>query len=164
MPCGCQRGLAEWGEARHSGSDVRGGFWQYSRIDPAISPPGTPPMRLRGPGERLIQTLCHEAGDGAVPMLALSGAVMIWSPLHNTVFAWSDLRQSGRVASDRLLRWRVVDAASHAGTTVVATLPVPVWLGGHGGRGPLQWTDLPTRDRTASPLVSRTWLWTFRIR
>jgi uncharacterized membrane protein len=39
---------------------------------------------------------------------------------------------SGRVASDRPQKWRVVHAVSHEATTVVVTLPILVWLGGHG--------------------------------
>lgn len=107
-------------------------------------------MRLRSPRERLIQTLCYEAGGlvlsiplyliysgqgagaGALVMLALSVAVMLWSPLHNTAFDWADLRLSGRVASDRSQKWRVVHAVSHEATTLVVTLPILVWLGGHG--------------------------------
>lgn len=107
-------------------------------------------MPLRSPRERLLQTLCYEGGglflsiplyllysgqtaeDGALLMLALSVAVMIWSPFHNTVFDRLDLRLSGRVASDRLHRWRVVHAVSHEATTVGLTLPILVWLGGHG--------------------------------
>jgi uncharacterized membrane protein len=107
-------------------------------------------MRLRSPRERFLQTLCYEAGglllsvplylvysghaatEGARLMLALSAAVMVWSPLHNTVFDWLDLRLSGRVASDRPQRWRVVHATSHEATTVMVTLPLLVWIGGHG--------------------------------
>jgi uncharacterized membrane protein len=106
-------------------------------------------MRLRSPKERLIQTLCyeagglllsvplyliysgHETGEGALLMLALSIAVMVWSPIHNTVFDWIDLRLSGRVASDRPQKWRMVHAFSHEATTVVVTLPILVWMGGH---------------------------------
>jgi uncharacterized membrane protein len=74
------------------------------------------------------------AVEGAVLMLALAVAVMIWPPIHNTVFDWADLRLSGRVASDRPQRWRVVHALSHEATTVVVTLPILVWFGGHGWR------------------------------
>lgn len=105
-------------------------------------------MALRSPRERFIQTLCYEAGgwllavplyvlviggtpaEGALLMAALAGAVMLWSPLHNTVFDWVDLRLSGRVASDRPHRWRMVHAVSHEVTTVVVTLPILIWLGG----------------------------------
>ena len=107
-------------------------------------------MSLRSARERLLQTLAYEAGGlvlsvplvalvgGGTPgeafalMLTLSIAVMLWSPLHNTLFDWADLRQSGRVASDRPQRWRLVHAASHEATTVVVTLPILMWLGGLG--------------------------------
>ncbi len=107
-------------------------------------------MSLRSPRERLLQTLAYEAGglclsiplyllwtggeagEGAVLMAALSVAVMIWSPLHNTVFDWVDWRLTGRVASRRPQRWRVVHAVTHETTTVAVTLPILVWLGGHG--------------------------------
>jgi uncharacterized membrane protein len=105
-------------------------------------------MSLRSPRERLIQTIAYEAGGLclAVPlvvlfgggttgeafslMLALSAAVLIWSPIHNSVFDWLDFRLSGRLASDRPQRWRLVHAASHEVTTVVVTLPILIWLGG----------------------------------
>jgi uncharacterized membrane protein len=37
---------------------------------------------------------------------------------------------SGRVASDRPHRWRMVHAVSHEASTVVVTLPILIWLGG----------------------------------
>lgn len=105
-------------------------------------------MTLRSPRERLIQTLAYEAGGlclsvplvvlfgggttgtAFVLMLALSAAVLVWSPIHNTVFDWADFRLTGRLASDRPQRWRLVHAASHEATTVVVTLPILIWLGG----------------------------------
>lgn len=107
-------------------------------------------MALRSARERLYQTLAYEAGglllatpfyalytghgagEGLAVMAALSVAVMLLSPLHNTVFDWMDLRLSGRLASDRPHRWRMVHAASHETTALVATTPILVWLGGHG--------------------------------
>ncbi|WP_137111492.1 PACE efflux transporter [Rhodobacter sp. SY28-1] len=107
-------------------------------------------MSLRSPRERLIQTLAYEAGglclsvplvalfgggttgEAFTLMLALSVAVMIWSPIHNTLFDWADLRLSGRLASDRPQGWRLVHAASHEATTVIVTLPILIWLGGMG--------------------------------
>jgi uncharacterized membrane protein len=107
-------------------------------------------MTLRSPRERLIQTVAYElgglclsvplvavvgggsTGEAFTLMLALSVAVLIWSPIHNTVFDWLDLRLSGRVASDRPQRWRLVHAASHEASTVVVTLPILIWLGGLG--------------------------------
>jgi uncharacterized membrane protein len=103
-------------------------------------------MTLRSPRERLIQTVAYEVGglclsvplvavlghgttgDAFWLMLALSAAVLVWSPIHNTVFDWLDLRLSGRLASDRPQRWRLVHAASHEATTVVVTLPILIWL------------------------------------
>ncbi len=107
-------------------------------------------MTLRSPRERLIQTVSYEigglclsvplvvlfgggtAGEAFWLMLALAAAVLIWSPIHNTVFDWLDLRLSGRLASDRPQRWRLVHAISHEATTVVVTLPILIWLGGFG--------------------------------
>lgn len=107
-------------------------------------------MSLRSPRERLIQTLAYEAGglllsvplaalfgggtagEAFALMLTLSLAVGLWSPLHNTLFDWIDLSRSGRIASDRPHRWRLVHAASHEATTVVVTLPILIWLGGMG--------------------------------
>jgi uncharacterized membrane protein len=55
---------------------------------------------------------------------------MIWSPLHNTVFDFIDLRLSGRVASDRPQVLRAVHAVSHEVTAVCVSLPLLIWLGG----------------------------------
>lgn len=107
-------------------------------------------MALRSARERVFQTLCYEAGglllatplyalyaghgagEGTAVMLALSLGMMLWSPLHNTVFDWTEFRLSGRLASDRPHRWRLCHAASHEATAVVVTTPLLVWLGGHG--------------------------------
>lgn len=112
-------------------------------------------MALRSFRERVIQTLCYEAGglllvapayalimgrgggESFRLMAALSVVVMVWSPIHNTVFDWIDLRLTGRVASDRPHRLRMVHAASHEATTVVVTLPVLIWIGGHSLLGAL---------------------------
>lgn len=105
-------------------------------------------MVLRSPRERVIQTFAYEIGglcmsvplfvifgDGTTGeaftlMLALAGAVLVWSPIHNTLFDWADYRVSGRLASDRPQRWRVAHAISHEATTLVITLPILMWLGG----------------------------------
>lgn len=105
-------------------------------------------MVLRSPRERVIQTIAYEVGglclsvplvaifghgttgEAFALMLALAGAVLIWSPIHNTIFDWADFRLSGRLASDRPQRWRVVHAISHEATTVVVTLPILMALGG----------------------------------
>jgi uncharacterized membrane protein len=105
-------------------------------------------MTLRSPRERAIQALAYEAGGLclSVPLfalasggstgeafsllLALSIAVLIWSPIHNTAFDWVDFRWTGRLASDRPQRWRLVHAVSHEATTLVVTLPILMGLGG----------------------------------
>jgi uncharacterized membrane protein len=105
---------------------------------------------LRNPRERIFQTILFEAGgfvitlpvyllyaghapgEGALVVAALALAVMLWSPLHNTLFDLIDLRMSGRVASDRPHGLRVVHAVSHEVTSVIATTPLLMWLGGHG--------------------------------
>jgi uncharacterized membrane protein len=105
-------------------------------------------MILRSPRERVIQTISYEigglclsvplytlVGDGTsgeafALMLALAVAVLIWSPLHNTLFDWADYRLSGRLASDRPQRWRLVHAVSHEASTLVVTLPILMGLGG----------------------------------
>jgi uncharacterized membrane protein len=107
-------------------------------------------MTLRSSRERALQTIAYEAGglclsvplfsllghgtagEAFALMLALSMAVLIWSPIHNTLFDWADLRLSGRLASDRPQRWRLVHAISHEATTLVVTLPILMGLGGLG--------------------------------
>jgi uncharacterized membrane protein len=107
-------------------------------------------MCLRSTRERIIQTLAYEAfalvifvplytayagkqaTDGFLVIAALTVAAICWSPLHNTVFDVLDLRFSGRVASDRPQVWRVVHALSHEFTQIVVSVPLLMWLGGHG--------------------------------
>jgi uncharacterized membrane protein/S-adenosylmethionine/arginine decarboxylase-like enzyme len=105
---------------------------------------------LRSTGERAVQTFAFEMGGLliAVPVyhllfgrssaqslaliVALSLAVMIWSPLHNIAFDWSEFRLTGRVASDRPHLLRLVHAVSHEASSVFVTLPLVMWFGGHG--------------------------------
>ncbi|MFN6952516.1 MAG: chlorhexidine efflux transporter [Albidovulum sp.] len=107
-------------------------------------------MALRSFGARVLQTFCYEVGglllvttlyaaimgrgaaESAGLMGALSVAILFWTPAHNTVFDLIDLSLSGRVASDRPPRLRSVHALSSELSTLVATVPIPVWLGGHG--------------------------------
>lgn len=107
-------------------------------------------MGLRSARERALQTISYEAGglliatplyavafgaspvESALLVTALAVAVLVWSPLHNTAFDFADLRLSGRVASDRPHRLRVVHAISHEISSVVVTVPIIMWLGGHG--------------------------------
>jgi len=103
---------------------------------------------IRGARERLIQTLCFEAGGLLLvaPLYALvagAGAgesflliavlalvVMCWSAAFNTAFDLIEHRLSGRVASSRPPRWRVLHALLHEASAVVATWPVIVALTG----------------------------------
>jgi len=112
-------------------------------------------MALRSARERACQTLAYEigglaiaaplyslifgsgAGEGFALVAALALAVMIWSPIHNTVFDWIEWRMTGRVASDRPHRWRVVHAITHEATSLVVTVPVILWLTDHGIVGAL---------------------------
>jgi uncharacterized membrane protein len=107
-------------------------------------------MTIRSPRERTIQAICYElgglllagplyavyAGQGAAAgfgvILTLAVACMLWSPLHNTVFDLIDWRLSGRLASDRPHRWRLVHALTHEATSAAVTVPILVVLGGHG--------------------------------
>ncbi len=106
-------------------------------------------MSLRSLRERVIQTVSYELGgiliatplyalvfsaslDGSLAMMAmLSVAVMLWSPLHNTVFDVIDLRLTGRVASDRPHRLRILHAVSHEATSLIVTVPLLMVFGGH---------------------------------
>ena len=107
------------------------------------------PPQLRNLRERFIQTLAYEAGglllvtpiyalvagkkaaESFTLMVALSVLVMIWSPIFNTLFDWVEGRTTGRSASDRPHRLRLLHAALLEVTSVVVTLPAVMWLGGH---------------------------------
>lgn len=64
---------------------------------------------------------------------ALSLAVMLWSPVRNSVVDRVEYRQTRRLASDRSHLIRVVHALSHEVTTIAVTVPVLIWLGGMAG-------------------------------
>ena len=107
-------------------------------------------MSLRSVRERALQTISYEAGgiliatplyaaafgaspaESAMLVAALAIAVLVWSPLHNMAFDVADLRLSGRVASERPHRWRVIHAISHELSSVIVTVPIIMWIGGHG--------------------------------
>ena len=104
---------------------------------------------LRTGTERLWQTLAFEAGGllFAVPlyeaafgrgsgqalglMVALSVAVLIWTPMHNAVFDRIDFRMTGRLATERPHGLRLVHAISHEVTPIFVTLPLILWIGQH---------------------------------
>lgn len=99
--------------------------------------------------ERLWQTLLFEAGglvfavplyeavlgrtsgDALTLMVALSVAVLLWTPLHNAAFDGIEYRLTGRAASDRPHALRLLHAVSHEVTPIVVTLPLILWIGKH---------------------------------
>lgn len=107
-------------------------------------------MAIRSPRERLLQAVAFEAG-GLVMVAPVYGLVMgagaldsvavvvgvavtaaLVSPLHNHVFDLIEWRLTGRLASDRPPRMRMLHALSHEGSSTIATVPVIMLLGGHG--------------------------------
>lgn len=106
-------------------------------------------MTLRSPRERIVQTLCYEVGglalatpvyvavagsggeEGAIVIAAMAVAVLLWSPVHNTLWDMVELRLTGRVASDRPQGQRILHAVSHEATALILTLPILMILGGH---------------------------------
>ncbi len=107
-------------------------------------------MTLRTVQERVIQTLAYEAGglivatpiyalvfgtgagESALLLVVVSIAVMIWSPIHNTLFDLVEWRRVRRVASSRPHLHRVLHALSHEATALVVTMPILMILGGLG--------------------------------
>ncbi len=105
-------------------------------------------MALRTMRERMIQTLAYEViglalavpifvasfGSGTAESVLLLGlmvvAVLFWAPIHNTAFDWFDLRLTGRPASARPHRLRVVHAFSYEISCIFFTLPMFMVLGG----------------------------------
>lgn len=101
---------------------------------------------LRNGRERVLQTLCFEAGglllvaplyalvagadaaDSFLLIAVLALVVMGWSAAFNTAFDLVEHRNTGRVASDRPARLRVLHAVLHEASAVVVTWPVIVAL------------------------------------
>lgn len=120
----------------------------------------TAPARaaLRTRRERVIQTLWFEAlglalvsplfaqfvgGSSAESLLvlaALSVVVTGWSALYNTAVDWVELRCTGRVASSRPHRWRLLHAVGLEATAALLTWPLIVAL------TPLGWLDALVAD------------------
>ncbi len=106
-------------------------------------------MAVRSAQERVLQTLCFEAGGVAVAapahqalfgstaaesiglMVALALAVALWAPLHNALFDLAEWRLARRVASDRPHGLRALHAVSHEVSSMVVSLPVLMLVGGH---------------------------------
>lgn len=103
-------------------------------------------VTVRSAGERALQTLWFEAlgiaivaplyalatgssaKSSAVLLIALSLAVMAWAACFNTAFDRLEWRCTGRRASDRPQRWRVVHALLHEASAVLVTWPLIVAL------------------------------------
>ena len=97
---------------------------------------------LRSQRERLIQTVCFEAGglllvaplfshassspllEAFVLMAVLSMVVMVWAAIFNTVVDRLEYRVLGRLASDRPHGARVLHAVGLEITSLVVTCPV----------------------------------------
>jgi uncharacterized membrane protein len=107
-------------------------------------------MKLRSARERAIQTTAYEIGGLAVvtPLYGLitghtgmSSLVLLmcvaitclaWAAIHNTAFDWVEARVTGRVASDRPQRLRLIHAASHEVSSIIASTPVIMLVAGIG--------------------------------
>jgi uncharacterized membrane protein len=106
----------------------------------ATSKPGA----IRNLRERVIQTLWFEllglalvapvfayfsgatAGDSVTLLVVLAIVVALWSALYNSAFDRVELHLTGRVASDRPHRWRVLHTIGLEASAVVLTWPLVV--------------------------------------
>lgn len=109
-------------------------------------------MSLRSGRERMVQTLSFEALGLAIVtpahtllsqtsaetsarvVIALAVIVTLWSPLFNMVFDRIDLALSGRVASDRPHRLRLLHAVLLELSALLVTLPMVMHLTGYSFR------------------------------
>lgn len=107
-------------------------------------------MALRSLRERAIQTFAFEAGgialaaplywlifggdagDSLLLVATLTAAELTWPAIHNAAFDRVEWRLARRVASDRPKMLRAAHALSQETTAMVVSLPIIVWLGGHG--------------------------------
>lgn len=107
-------------------------------------------MPLRSLRERVFQTLSYEAGGlllaaplyslildetgttSVILLVSLSLAVLIWSPIHNSLFDLADFRLTGRVASDRPHGLRLLHAVSHELTSCLVTTPIIMFMSDFG--------------------------------
>ena len=104
-------------------------------------------MALRPLRERALQTLWFEviglalvvpvysfaadrsSTDSILLMVLLSLVILLWCPVHNTVFDVVELRVFGRKASDRPHWLRITHALSHEITAVLLTCPIVILVG-----------------------------------
>jgi uncharacterized membrane protein len=112
-------------------------------------------MALRTINERVVQALLYEtcglllatpayalvfgtsSADSAVVLVALAVAVLVWTPLYNLVFDRVEWRLSERLASDRPVLGRILHAGLLEMSVLVLTVPILVFLGGHGWKAAL---------------------------
>lgn len=110
----------------------------------AIAKPAHAPAPVRGLNERVIQTLTFEAlglaivtlpfatfsgetaGDSLALLTTLSVVIMSWGALYNTAFDLIERDFTGRVASDRPPRWRVLHVLALEASALVVTWPLIV--------------------------------------
>jgi uncharacterized membrane protein len=111
-----------------------------------IASPALAPAAVRGLRERVIQTLAFEvlglaivslpfahlsgatAGHSLALLATLSIVITFWAALYNTAFDHIERRLTGRVASSRPPRWRVLHALALEGSALVVTWPLIVAL------------------------------------
>jgi uncharacterized membrane protein len=102
------------------------------------------PPAIRSLRERVIQTLWFEllglalvappfayisgatAGDSFLLLVVLAIVVALWSALYNSAFDLVEVRLTGRVASDRPHRWRVLHTIGLEASAVLLTWPLVV--------------------------------------
>jgi uncharacterized membrane protein len=106
-------------------------------------------MTVRNLYDRTVQTILCQAGGiiMVTPVYAaISGggaaqstlvitlvfaAAIVWAALFNTLFDLLEWHLAYRVASDRPHFWRVLHAVILEGSTLVVSVPIFVWIGGH---------------------------------
>lgn len=106
-------------------------------------------MTLRLAKERVLQTLIFEIGglliatplysavsgqtvtQSAGIILAVSIAVLLWSPFHNWLFDLAEWHCTARVASARPHNLRLLHALSHEVSVLIVTLPLMLVLTGY---------------------------------
>lgn len=102
------------------------------------------PRAVRNLRERVLQTLWFEllglalvaplfayfsgatAGDSFTVLLVLAIVVTLWAGLYNSAFDLAELRLTGRVASERPHRWRLLHTLGLEASAIVLTWPLVV--------------------------------------
>lgn len=105
-------------------------------------------MAIRSLRERIYQTMAYEffglvliaplvsatiglsGGESVLLLVWVAGACMVWSPIHNTAFDFTEWHLARRTASERPQGWRIIHAMSHEATSVVVTTPLIMAISG----------------------------------